>query len=71
MPDQRDDLRATEESILNDTDQLKDLEEEKSSLDPEDERVSDLSTQAERVSNELRDKAGAERELAEAIQVIG
>jgi hypothetical protein len=68
MPDQRDDLRATEESILNDTDQLKDLEEEKSSLDPEDERVSDLSTQAERVSNELRDKAGAERELAEGIQ---
>ena len=34
MPDQEDDLRATEESILNDTDRLKDLEEQQSSLDP-------------------------------------
>jgi hypothetical protein len=71
MPDERDDLRATEESILNDTHQLRDLEEQKSTLDPEDERVPELSAQVERVSTELRDKTGAERELAERIQETG
>jgi uncharacterized Zn finger protein (UPF0148 family) len=71
MPDQEDDLRATEESIRSDADRLKDLEEQKTSLDPADERVTQLSEQAERVSNELRDKSAAERELAEGIQNSG
>jgi hypothetical protein len=68
MPSQRDDLRATEESIRNDADRLMDLEERKASLDPADERVPELSEQAERVSKELLDKSAAERELAERIQ---
>ena len=71
MPDQRDDLRATEESILNDTEQLRDLEEQKSSLDPADDRVPELSADAERVANQVRDKAAAERELAERVQDTG
>jgi predicted phage gp36 major capsid-like protein len=66
MDDPRDDLRATQESIRKDTDRLKDLEDQKASLDPGDERVAELSDQAERLSKELRDKTAAERDLAES-----
>jgi predicted nuclease with TOPRIM domain len=71
MPDPRDDLRATEESIRNDTDRLKELEEQKASLDPGDERVPELSEQVERLSNDLRNKSAAERDLAERSQGTG
>ena len=66
MDDPRDDLRATQESIRKDTDRLKALEDQKASLDPGDERVPELSDQAERLSKELRDKTAAERDLAES-----
>ena len=68
MQDSRDDLRATEESIRNDTERLKELEDKKASLDPDDERVPELSAQVERLSNELRDKSAAEKDLAERAQ---
>jgi hypothetical protein len=68
MPDPRQDLHATAESIRRDAAQVKVLEEQKTELDPEDPRVVDLSEQVERLAAGLKDKAAAERELAEEIQ---
>jgi hypothetical protein len=68
MADQHDDLRATEESLRRDADRLSALEQKKTSLDPEDEQVPELSEQAERVASEARDKAVAERDLADRVQ---
>ena len=67
MPDQQNDLRATEESIQRDADTLKRLEEEKTDLDPRDARVDRISEQVEEVVKGLRDKAVAERELSHEI----
>ena len=71
MPDPRDDLRATEESIRRDADHVKTLEKEKATLDPADPRVAHLSEQVERITARLQDKAAAERELTEEIQATG
>jgi hypothetical protein len=68
MPDSEEDLRSTENSILRDAAQLKALESRKAELDPEDERVPELSFEAERIASAMRDKAVAERDLAEQIQ---
>jgi hypothetical protein len=68
MPDSRDDLRATEESIHRDADQVKRLEEEKAALDPADPKVGRLSEQVEHVTAGLRDKAAVERELSDETQ---
>ena len=67
MPDQQNDLRATEESIQRDAETLKRLEEEKTDLDPRDARVDRISEQVEEVAKGLRDKAVAERELSHEI----
>ena len=63
-----EDLRSTQESILRDTAHLRAIETRKAELDPEDRRVPELSAEAERVAIAMRDKAAAERELAEQIQ---
>jgi hypothetical protein len=68
MRDQRDDLRATEESVHRDAERIQTLEEEKAALDPADPRVDDLSEQVVRVTAGLHDKAVAERELSEEIR---
>ena len=67
MPDAEHDLRATEESIRRDTQQIDSLESEKSSLDPADPRVVDLSERVEGLAIELTGKAEAERALSEDI----
>lgn len=68
MPHPRDDLRSTAESIQRDAEQVKALEGEKISLDPEDPRVDHLSEQIERVITGMDGKAAAERELSEELQ---
>jgi hypothetical protein len=68
MPDLRQDLRATEESIRRDADQMKTLEEQKERLDPTDPQVVRISEHVERLAAGLQDKAAAERELSERIQ---
>ena len=68
MPDAKDDLRATSESILSDAEQLAALESRKQSLDPEDPEVLALSQQAEELTIRIRHQATAEREIAEEIQ---
>jgi hypothetical protein len=67
MPDPREDLRATADSIIDDADRLRALEVEKNALDPADPRVDELSEKAVRVVDRLGDKAAAELELSEGI----
>ena len=68
MSNPRDDLRSTEESIRRDADRVKELEDQKSALDPADPRVEQLSVQIERLAGGLRGKAAAERELSEQVK---
>lgn len=68
MPDPREDLRATEESIRHDAEHVKSLEEEKEALDPADPQIARLSEQVERLTAGLKDKAAAERALSDEIQ---
>jgi hypothetical protein len=67
MPDAEHDLRATEESMGRDTQRIETLEGEKSTLDPSDPKVVELSEQVERLATELNGKAAAERALSEEI----
>ena len=66
--DARQDLEATMASIRRDAEELTEIEDRKAPLDPGDSEMVDLSEQAERVAARLRDKAAAERQLAEEIQ---
>ena len=63
-----DDLRLTMETIHRDAERIADLEEEKANLDVTDPRIVTISDQVQRVAAELKDLAGAERELAEDAQ---
>ena len=67
MPDPREDLRATEESILTDATRVVALEEKKMTLDPGDPEVDQLSSQIERIAGGIEDKAKAEQELSAEI----
>jgi hypothetical protein len=64
MPDPREDLRATEESILTDATRVVALEEKKMELDPADPKVDQLSSQIERIAGGIEDKAKAEQALS-------
>ena len=68
MADARDDLRSTSDSIQDDAVRLKDLEQEKMRLDPEDARAMELAREIEELSHRLADKARAERELIDEIR---
>ncbi len=68
MPDARDDLRATSESIEGDAERLRDLEVQKQALDPADPSVVELSNEAEDLTHRIAHKATSERELSEEIQ---
>ena len=67
MPDPVDDLRATSESILSDAERLASLEERKQRLDPTDPQVVALSREIEALTERIRRKATAEREIAEEL----
>ena len=68
MPDARDDLRATSESIQSDAERLARLEARKQALDPEDPEVLALSQEVEALTVRIQKQATAEREIAEEIQ---
>lgn len=68
MQDPEADLRSTSESIQDDAEQLKALEEQKSALDPSDPLVVELSHQVEALLRRTSTKARAETELSEEIQ---
>jgi hypothetical protein len=63
-----DDLRATSDSILSDAERVASLEERKQRLEPDDPEVVALSLEIEALSERLRRKATAEREIAEELQ---
>jgi hypothetical protein len=64
MANVRDDLRATQESIAREADELKRLEAEKAGLDPADPRVDTLSDRAVRLAGRIEDMVRAERSLS-------
>jgi len=67
MPNPRDDLRATEDSILTDATRVVALEKKKMSLDPGDPEVDRLSNKIERIAGGIEDKAKAEKVLSAEI----
>jgi hypothetical protein len=67
MPDPIEDLRSTEESILEDAESVLAMERDKSELDPTDPRVGDLSDRIKRKTTELDAKAAAEQDLVEEV----
>jgi hypothetical protein len=71
MSDSHHDLRSTAESIRHDAEQVAALEGEKSSLDPTDPRVGELSERLERLGARLQGKTAAEKELTEEVQGAG
>jgi hypothetical protein len=68
MPDKRDDLRATEESIIDDAERLRNLESEKAALNPGDPKVDLLSEKVVRIVEGLDDKAAIQRRLSAEIE---
>ena len=66
--DPRDDLQATAESIVRDTERLKRIEQHKLNLEPsDDEEMLELAGEAERVAKDISVKARVEKQLADEI----
>jgi hypothetical protein len=63
-----EDLRATSDSIVSDAERLASLEARKQRLDTDDPELLALSVEAEALTERLRQKARAEREIAEELQ---
>jgi hypothetical protein len=59
-----DDLRATSEDVVADAERLREIEERKQSLPPDDPELLTLSEEAERIARRLVPKTVAEKELA-------
>ena len=68
MPDPRDDLWATAESIKSDAGRGMAPEDEKSALDPADPRVEHRSEQVEQLAGRLADKTEVEHSLSKEIK---
>lgn len=65
MSDLEGDFRATTEDIAADAARLKEIEEEKSGLDPADPQAQALSKESEGIARRLVPKTVAEREIAD------
>jgi hypothetical protein len=66
--EERDDLKATAESIVQDAETLKDVELRKLNLGPaEDEQSKELAAQAEELADDISHKARVERDLADKV----
>lgn len=68
MADLEDDLRATSDSLMRDLDRMRQLEEEKRGLPPDDPRLVELATEIEGLSERTQTTSAAQREIAEEIQ---
>lgn len=66
MSDRMDDVRATSDAVLGDTELLHALEVEKRTLDPASDRFHELSIQIEDLGTRVATMTSVERELAEA-----
>jgi hypothetical protein len=67
VADTEEDLRATSESIQDDADRLKRLEEQKASLAADDPQLADLSREIERLAHTVAEKTTVERVLSEEL----
>ena len=65
MSDLEHDLRATTEDIAAEAARLKQIEDEKSRLAPDDPRLLSLSEESEEIARRLVPKTVAEREMAD------
>ena len=63
----RDDLRATAESIVASAEDLKEIELRKLELEPEESETRQLAERAEAIAGEIADKARAEKLLADKV----
>ena len=64
MTDAGDDLRATSEDVAADAERLRQIEERKQALPPDDPELIELSAEAERIARRLVPKTVAQKELA-------
>jgi hypothetical protein len=65
MSDLEGDFRATSEDIAADAARLKEIEEQKTVLDPGDPRAQELAEESERIARRLVPKTVAEREISD------
>jgi hypothetical protein len=65
MSDLEGDFRATSEDIAADAARLKEIEEQKTVLDPGDPRALELAEESERIARRLVPKTVAEREISD------
>jgi hypothetical protein len=63
MSDLGDDLKATAEAIAADAEELRDVEEEKTQLEPEDPETARLTREAERIGRRIVPKILVERQI--------
>ncbi|MEP7158976.1 MAG: hypothetical protein ABI797_06080 [Chloroflexota bacterium] len=61
------DLRATSDSIREDAERLADLEAAKSAIEIDDPQMKRLSSQVVQLADDIKDKAEAERDLAQSV----
>lgn len=67
MADAAEDLKATATDLAADAERLKQVEQEKASLDPTDPRLKELAAEAEAIARDLPTKAAAQSELVEEL----
>ena len=65
MEDSEEDLRATSEDIAADASRLAEIEEQKATLDVDDEKLKALSQEAEEIARGLIPKTAAESAIVE------
>ena len=65
--DERDDLRATAESIVADAEELKEVELRKLELEPELSETRQLAEKAKALADDIANKAEAEKELVDRV----
>jgi hypothetical protein len=65
--EERDDLKSTAESIATDAEQLKQVELRKLQADPDAAEAKELAAEADTLADDIRDKARAEKELAQRL----
>ena len=65
--ERREDLAATSDSLQEDARRVAEIEDEKQDLDPEDPRLDELSSQAERIAGDIERKSRIERALSERL----
>jgi hypothetical protein len=67
MSDREQDLRATAEDIAADASRLAAIERQKAGLEPDDPRLTELSSQGELLARQIVPKTVAERDITDEL----